>query len=105
MKIFAIGTICPITGKDILFPRDCVFTNIIMGRRQIKNAFPELKCAYLKIKLDPKKKEAIFKCCHTNSIMCMDDEKTYKGKKSKNKAPKYDNSKNPIIGYYKEEER
>lgn len=81
MKIFAIGAVCPITKKEELFPRNCTFTNIQVGKKHIQDAFPELKCAYLEIKLDPKNKRVSYKCCHPGSIMCMDDKKTYAGKK------------------------
>lgn len=83
MKIFAIGTTCPITKDGELFPRNCMFSNIQMGKKQMDKAFPELKCAYLEVKLYPKTKKATFQCLHKDSIMCIDDKQVYKGKRSK----------------------
>jgi hypothetical protein len=83
MSIFAIGVLCPITQQGELFPRNCVLENILMGKENKKEAFPELKCAYLEIKLDPKNKKASYKCCHPKVVMCQEDKHKFSAKEVK----------------------
>jgi len=80
-KIFAIGTYCPITQSQELFPRTCIFENLTIGKSEPRDLFPELKCAYLEVNLNPKTKKVTYQCLHPQSIMCTKDKNLYKGKR------------------------
>jgi len=90
MGVFALRIVCPITKEIELFPRNCILSNTYLGKKELDKAFPELRCKYLEIDIEPKTKRVTFKCTHKKAIANSNDKILFKGKRLTKKKSKGD---------------